>query len=544
MSGRRFALCSAFIVLVAAALRFWGLSLGLPHLMARPDDEGILLMTGRVAAGHFDLDWAVYPSAWVYLCWAWGVAALHVGQWLHLLPPSGGYAAVLAAAPERLLLLERAMSALAGTLAVAALLALARPLLPAYGALLAGWLLATNFLHVRDCHSLKPDAMLSLAVLGALAASAALAERVTQPRAIRAGLALGAATAVTYPGVLLAVPVWLGAVLGSVGRGWRRILPPAALAAGAIAAAVFVVTSPFLVVNQRTRDFLVMVAHVVLPSVFESVQTTAERPGAFEWLRHGAFGYHFVFSLRYGAGVVVAVLAPLAALWGLAQRGRPLLLLSAVFLVFYYVVMGVSPVRLARYLTPVMPVVALLVAALVAAVVTRHASERRRAAAFAVAALVLTLEPLGASLAHDRLAARTDTRVQATEWLASHAPRGARVAVVGTQLWGWGRPQMPPGIDFTEIRPTLAALDAAHADYLLAHDHVLFSSHVDPAALAVLAPRLALLVELDPTCGRRGTAIFEEADAYYLPISGFGAVCRGGPHIRIYAVRPAREGTP
>ena len=80
MSGRRFVLWSAPIVLVAAVLRFWGLSLGLPHLMARPDDEGILLMTGRVAAGHLDLDWAVYPSAWVYLCWLWGALTLHASE--------------------------------------------------------------------------------------------------------------------------------------------------------------------------------------------------------------------------------------------------------------------------------------------------------------------------------------------------------------------------------------------------------------------------------------------------------------------------------
>jgi hypothetical protein len=201
-------------------------------------------------------------------------------------------------------------------------------------------------------------------------------------------------------------------------------------------------------------------------------------------------------------------------------------------------------VRLARYLTPVMPVVALLVAALVASVVTRRTPERRWRATFAAAALVLTLQPLAASLAHDRLAARTDTRVQATRWLASHARRGARVAVIGTQIWAWGRPQVPPGVEFVEIPTTLVALDAAHAEYLLVHDHVLFSSHVDAAALATMTPRLERLAEFDPTCGNPGTAVFEEADAYYLPIAGFGAVCRGGPYIRIYAVRPAEGVTP
>jgi hypothetical protein len=541
VNGRRGILLAAAITLVAGILRVWGLGLGLPHLMARPDDEGILLMTGRVAAGHLDLEWAVYPSAWVYLSWAWGAATLRLGEWLHLLPPSGGYAQVLVAAPERLLLLERGLSALLGTLAVPVLIAIAWPVLGPPGALAAGWILATNFLHARDCHSLKPDAALSLAVVGALAASAALARGVTRVRALRAGAALGAATAVKYPGALLAVPVYLGAVLGSPARGWRRLLPPSAAGAGLVAVAIFVSTSPFLIVNEHTRDFLVMVAHVVLPGVFgERVASAPDVPAPLAWLAHAAFRYHLVFSLRYGAGIAVAVLAPLAVVWGLVD-GRALVRLAAVFALFYYLVIGASPVLLARYLTPLMPVVALLVGGMMAAAVTWTVPDRWRAAALATGVLAITVQPLVASVAHDRLATRTDTRVLATEWLATHAARGARVAVIGTQLWGWGRPQIPPGVTFSEIQPTLAALEAARADYVLTHDHVLFSSHVDAEAFARLEPRLEPLAEFDPSCGSGETAVFEAADAYYLPIAGFGAVCRGGPHVRIYAVRPRAE---
>jgi hypothetical protein len=129
--------------------------------------------------------------------------------------------------------------------------------------------------------------------------------------------------------------------------------------AGLVAAAVFASTSPFLIVNPRTRGFLVMVAHIVLPGVFgEPVAGASEVPAPLAWLRHAAFRYHFVFSLRYGAGIVVTALAPLAVAWALVD-GRALLRLSAVFALFYYLVMGASPV-LARHLTP-LPVVALLV---------------------------------------------------------------------------------------------------------------------------------------------------------------------------------------
>jgi hypothetical protein len=71
----------------------------------------------------------------------------------------------------------------------------------------------------------------------------------------------------------------------------------------------------------------------------------------------------------------------------------------------------------------------------------------------------------------------------------------------------------------------------------------LFSSHVDAEAFAALTPRLELLADFDPACGSAATAVFEAADAYYLPIAGFGAVCRGGPRVRIYAVRPRTAGS-
>jgi hypothetical protein len=72
--------------------------------------------------------------------------------------------------------------------------------------------------------------------------------------------------------------------------------------------------------------------------------------------------------------------------------------------------------------------------------------------------------------------------------------------------------------------------------FVVGHDHPTFASRFDPAALAPFADHLRLVLDLDPFVAPRDGALFEEFDAYYVPLDGFGAVERTGPRIRIYAV--------
>jgi 4-amino-4-deoxy-L-arabinose transferase-like glycosyltransferase len=273
--------------------------------------------------------------------------------------------------------IARALSALAGTLAVAALILLARRELGATAALVAGVFLATSFLHARDSHAVKPDALLSLEVVLGLWAMLPLARAASVRRALLPGLILGLATATKYPGLLLAVPLYAAAVMGSRGVPWsRRLVPLPAVAAGAVGALVFVATSPTVVFDPATRSTVVFLVRTLVPTgmpgsiVASAPAVAAGAPGepvspyTGPWWK--GFAYHATFSLRYGAGLLPAVLLPLAVVWGIASR-RPLPLLTAVFAVAYYLVVGLSPVNLARYMTPMLPTLALLEGAMLTA---------------------------------------------------------------------------------------------------------------------------------------------------------------------------------
>jgi hypothetical protein len=532
------------VLAVAAGLRFWGLDLGLPHLEARPDETETLRLTLEAAAGRFDFDWAIYPHAYATLQWAWAEAVLALGALVQG-EPAPAMSEVWQREPARLYAIGRGLSAVAGTGTVALLLGLVRRELGGRVALVAGLWLAVNVLHVRESHSLKPDALLTLGLTACLAATAAMARRPGARSAVVAGVAVGAAGAMKYNGVLGALPVAVGAWWAAAGqRGLRRLLPAPLLLAGVCAVAAFWLFNPFLPFNEEAHDVVLSNLHAVFPEWIDHPAGRAggapvpiEGPGAPAWIAaYGAWGalaYHCAFSLWYGVGGIAALATPIAIVWGFCSR-QVLLVACAALVVVWFIVTSTSPVALSRYITPALPALAILQAAGLYAGVQRL-GPRRAGLVLACAAILLLAQPLVASVRFDALAARTDTRVLAMDWLAANAV-GARVAVVGTRFWHYGEPRLPAGVRRVPLRSG-APVERSGVDFVVTHDHELFWSSVPSGFATGRASRLELLVDFDPRVGGEGVAVFEANDAFYLPIAGFGGVTLPGPRVQIYRVR-------
>jgi 4-amino-4-deoxy-L-arabinose transferase-like glycosyltransferase len=370
-----------------------------------------------------------------------------------------------------------------------------------------------------------------------------LARRASLRNGVLAGIGVGLAMAAKYPGVVLLVPAYAAAVMGSSARGWRRWLPAPAVAAGAAAALFFVATSPYLVLNRESVAMIRRTLGFVFPDLFLETPSEAQAQplalfegpelseyGSPEWW--GSLLYHARFSLWYGMGMLPTLLAPFAVAWGFASR-RASCVLAASFAVAYYLVIGVSPAMLARYMTPLIPVLFFLEGGMLFDAARRYAG-RRALPALVLATLVLVAEPLASVVAHNRIATRTDTRVLATRWLSERLEPGARLAVHGARFWNWGSPMAPRGVNVVQADQGATALAEAGVRYVMTNDHELFFSTVDPDLIESLSPRLTLLAEFAPF-GEETRPIFETADAYYIPFHAFSGVQRPGPTVRIYA---------
>lgn len=517
-------------------LRLQALGSGLPHPRTRPDEDLVLQYTALPARGEFNLDWGVYPSAYVYACWLWGEFAVGMGHQLGLLP-TGDYLEILRDHRPSLYRIDRTFSALVGTATVLLLMVLADRTLGRRVSLAAGTLMATNFLHARDSHTFKPDVMLSFLVVLALAGLLPLARRATPRHGALAGAGVGAAMAAKYPGVLLLVPLYLAAVIGSTERGWRRLVSWPAVIGGVTAGLLFLATSPYLLFGDASKRMISQTFLVLFPQISPDVLPADLRDAAAAQLTvklepagWRVLLYHVRVSLWYGFGAVATLLTPAAMVWGFLSR-RPVAILASAFAVVWFVVVSLSPHFYARYLTPVVPVVLLLTAGMLTAVASRF---RRSGLVLALAVATVAGQPLASTLAFNRLAGQTDTRVLATRWLADHSTAGDRVVVYGTVFWPWGAPQMPPGVQLLNTPPDARSLEHDGVRYVVTHEHDLRFSTVDHERLASLRPRLTRVTVFDPAVPGRTGAVFEGADAFYIPIHGFCAVERPGPKIEIY----------
>lgn len=517
------------MTLGALALRLWGINFGFPAIY-RPDEDVVVGRAMGVLRGILDPHFTNWPHLYMYVSAAW-LAALK--PLFPLFGPSAPYLAV------------RLLDALIGTATVALVFAIGRRAYGMAAGIIAAALLAVAFLPVRDSHFATLDTPLTFACLLGIGAAIRLAETGAVRWRVAGGILLGLAASIKYNGAMVIASLATAEALWR--RAPRRVIL-GVLGMGLLGAIMFVLTSPFLIVDLSSFAN-------GLGYIFHHLSSTSQPEIGYLHIPRLALWYGLdppLFLLGL-AGLVYAAFRRTTADWVLLT-----------FVLAYYGLIGAGHSVFVRYADPLVPPLVLVGArALVAA------GERlmHPALATAVAAAIVAIPGLAHDVAFDHLIQQTDTRTQAFDWLAANVPQSSRVA--GLYFAGPAHDQAM--IDRRD--QSHGATDAYVASFLQNRFEDRFSVHdLDQAdlnrdALARLradgvayvvyspttpaggcAPALPLLKALEtaatlratfsPTDGQCTNAVFDPIDGYYVPLSGYGGWVRPGPTIQIFALPP------
>lgn len=547
------------ILLLSAVVRFWGLDFGLPNERCRPDESMIIIVAMGMGNGDLNPHFFNYPTLFIYLCFAGFVAYYAFGTVFGFFHSAQDFALAFFLDPSVFYLISRTLSAAAGIATVYLVYLIGRKLQDERTGLLASLLLALAPLHVRDSHFGVTDVTMTLFIVSAVYFSLKrLAEKKWRFSLLAAAFT-GLAAASKYNGLFGLAPV-----LFAVWLEQRQLVPFIKQAFWCIAlfAVVFIAASPFVLLDYSAflRDFSFEMSH--LASGHMGIDL-----GRGWW-------HHASFSLWYGMGPGLFLLALVGAFLLLRQAPKPGLVLLA-FPLLFYLVIGRGLVVFARYALPLIPFLSLSAAWGTLSLFDRLWYRRRSLLLWAVPALAgaVLLPNLHQVIQSDRLLSRKDSRVLAAEWMSSHVPSGASIYQHATY---WAQVQLPAtlaSMDFfasdsaAAANPGLAQLyrrrhehyttsatpvyamwtrldssfycgrrrQQALPDYIITTESGLYPHDLrDPDIDRLLASRYQQIHTVQASAPAEGRSHYDLQDAFFLPLAGFAAIERPGPNIRIY----------
>ncbi len=476
------------VLLLALTLRVLGLNWGLPsaaHYFSYHPDETVVLETSSVTmnvfAGHLLPHFYNYGSLQLYLvCFANTLAALFGG--VEIVPK-----ALSAWYPQwaKMHLIGRCLTVGMGVGTVCATYALGARLWDRRAGLAAALLLAVMPLHVQHSHFLTVDVPATFWVMLSLVWSARLATDDPRPlrAALFAGLFAGLATATKYNMALAVLPLLAASYVSSPSRLGRvsanGLLRIAACCGVGLLASVlaFLAACPGAILENAVflKDLRFEAAHI----------QNGDDP-TFRDTGNG-FVYHITHNLDAGLGLPLLLLCLVSVGYAIYRRQRGDGLLAA-FALPYYILIGLAAVRYARYVIPLLPVLALWAGRLIADG-SRLPQANWRRLAVAAAAVCFLAASLNTAILTLAMTGQ-DTRDKALTWLNNYAPASAKVGFA-VQPWFGDVPISPY---FTSPKP--GSWQAATTPETLAR--IVYSGKDwDIAALKAQKPDFVVLSEYD-----------------------------------------------
>lgn len=412
------------VILLALAVRIWGLDFGLPYLYHADEPLGVRTAQNMVKTGDLNprfFGWSslfFYVNALSYLPY-YAVGRL-MGVFTSPADIPGATVITLGVGKTPMpstILLGRMVSVLFGVAAVPLIYSVGRRLTDnVYVGLLAALMMAVSWSNVIYSKYIRPESLLVFVVLLAFFGAVQVFKRGRTGDYVLAGVGIGLTMSVKYNGALIALPLVVAHFLR---HGPRGIKEPRIYLAFMASVMAFLVTMPYAIL-----DFQEFLADFRYHAQVYATGHPGSEGDALRW---------YVNTLFHVEGIAV-VLACLEVIRGIYRRSRPILL-TAVFPVVYFAFISSFEVRNGRTYLPLTPFLLLLAASFLVYLfqqVRRLQWSPRTAPVYALWTLlvVATLAtPVATTVRENRKLTIVDSRYTASVWIEQHLRADARVAV-------------------------------------------------------------------------------------------------------------------
>jgi len=397
----------AFVVLAALALRLAGVGYGLPYQF-HPDESNYVYKAVNFGKGDLNPHNFYHPTLFMYALSPWfgGFTAFGFvsGMWRSLVEFQADYIVNT----HHFWLAARVFAACVGAATVFLTYLAGRRRFGFSTGLVAAIVLALAFLHVEHSQYATTDVAVTLFVPAVILLALGIIEKPRPACYVFGGMLAGLAAATKYPGGAVFLPLVVAHLLRAKEGLPKRIRlygPPIAIAYLVVG---FLVGCPYALLDFKTfwQDLRFMMAISAEPWLVGTGE-----PG---------WKLYLLKTLGTGEGVLFAAAAVAATVVALFRSNKDRVL--AVFPIAYFLYMGTRPFAFDRFLLPVYPAVALLMARLVVGFASRL---KRPAWRLAVGAALTALIMARPSVEVFRLAGfrrLEDPRAKAREWIHKNVP--------------------------------------------------------------------------------------------------------------------------
>ena len=393
------------ILFIAFLLRMIGIGFGLPHIYHQ--DEPIIVNHAlSIGAGGWNTHFFVIPPFTIYFFFIAQGVYFVVGKLIGIFQTSSDFALMFMRDPTSVYWIGRFLLGVCfGTTTVWALWVGSKRFFGERVAFWAALLLAITPLHVQHSHYIYADIPLTLVVTISYFVLLSILEAPLLLSYLRFGALMGWAASIKYTGLYFAPMIGLAHMISQPKNWYKPSQVIKLILSGASCITVFFIFAPFSFLDWK--NFWGQIRH----------QGGA---GSFVGLTERA-----VYSIVGGSGVAFVSLGVLGLIV-LAKNDMRKAWITAGLLLVYYGINVVFSQNFARYMLPLMPVLALLAA--MALHRLGQLLEKKRGLMIALLT-VLCAELLAPTVYLDALFLGQDTRTECAQWFADNVDESSPVAV-------------------------------------------------------------------------------------------------------------------